>query len=48
MLFLHVIEKYFAAAGRSLAGSSVHLGGGIPLCIGSGMIAADMPSEDWS
>jgi phytoene desaturase len=31
-----------------LAGSSVHLGGGIPLCIGSGMIAADMVTEDWS
>jgi phytoene desaturase len=30
-----------------LAGSSVHLGGGIPVCIGSGMIAADMVSEDW-
>jgi len=31
-----------------LAGSSVHLGGGIPLCIGSGMIAADMVTEDWN
>jgi phytoene desaturase len=31
-----------------LAGSSVHLGGGIPVCIGSGRIAADMVSEDWS
>jgi phytoene desaturase len=30
-----------------LAGSSVHLGGGIPVCIGSGMIAADMICEDW-
>jgi phytoene dehydrogenase-like protein len=27
---------------------TVHLGGGIPVCIGSGMIAADMVSEDWS
>jgi phytoene desaturase len=32
--------------GLYLAGSSVHLGGGIPVCIGSGMIAADMVSED--
>jgi phytoene desaturase len=30
-----------------LAGSSVHLGGGIPVCIGSGLIAADMITEDW-
>lgn len=30
-----------------LAGSSVHLGGGIPPCLGSGMIAADMVTEDW-
>jgi phytoene desaturase len=32
--------------GLYLAGSSVHLGGGIPVCLGSGMIAADMVSED--
>jgi len=31
-----------------LAGSSVHLGGGIPVCLGSGLIAADMVTEDWS
>ena len=31
--------------GLYLAGSSVHLGGGIPVCIGSGMIAADMVFE---
>jgi phytoene desaturase len=30
-----------------LAGASVHLGGGIPSCVGSGMIAADMVTEDW-
>ncbi len=30
-----------------LAGASVHLGGGIPICVGSGMIAADMVTEDW-
>ena len=30
-----------------LTGASVHLGGGIPSCIGSGMIAADMVTEDW-
>ncbi len=29
-----------------LVGSSVHLGGGIPVCIGSGMIGADMVLED--
>jgi phytoene desaturase len=32
--------------GLYLAGSSVHLGGGIPVCIGSGMIAADLVGED--
>ncbi len=32
--------------GLDLAGSSVHLGGGIPVCLGSGMIAADRVSED--
>ena len=32
--------------GLYLAGSSVHLGGGIPVCIGSGMIVADMVTED--
>jgi phytoene dehydrogenase-like protein len=32
--------------GLYLAGSSVHLGGGIPVCIGSGMIAADLVCED--
>ena len=36
-----VIDKLY------LAGSSVHLGGGIPPCLGSGMIAADMVTEDW-
>jgi phytoene desaturase len=30
-----------------LTGASVHLGGGIPTCIGSGIIAADMVTEDW-
>ncbi len=34
--------------GLYLAGSSVHLGGGIPVCIGSGMIAADLVCEDAS
>jgi phytoene desaturase len=33
--------------GLYLAGSSVHLGGGIPVCLGSGLIAADLVSEDW-
>jgi phytoene desaturase len=32
--------------GLYLAGSSVHLGGGIPVCIGSGMIVADLVTED--
>jgi phytoene dehydrogenase-like protein len=36
-----VIDKLY------LAGSSVHLGGGIPPCLGSGMIAANMVTEDW-
>jgi len=33
-------------AGLYLAGSPVHLGGGIPVCLGSGMLAADMVCED--
>ncbi len=32
--------------GLYLAGSSVHLGGGIPVCIGSGLIVADLIEED--
>ena len=32
--------------GLYLAGSSVHLGGGIPVCIGSGLIVADLVDED--
>jgi phytoene dehydrogenase-like protein len=32
--------------GLYLAGSSVHLGGGIPVCLGSGMIVADMVTRD--
>ena len=32
--------------GLYLAGSSVHLGGGIPVCIGSGLVVADLVDED--
>lgn len=32
--------------GLYLAGSSVHLGGGIPVCIGSGLIVADLVGAD--